>query len=313
VSYNSISVLYAKTCDLLNLEVLILNNNNLKKLPEQIDKLRKIETLSIAANQLETLPEMIISLRQLKNLDISKNKFVQFPVELFSINTLEKLWLGKNVFNEFPSKDIVEQLPSLKYLYCFSSSSDSINSVHNDYAVLQQKKGNCLEALKLICRQDVPSSPIKIKLNKPHVFISYSHKDKAYKDEVEVCLKGIKYLKYDFTFWSDTDIELGEVWKQKIIDELSKSGIVINIISRDYLASDFIQKIELPLLLKRAKQDGTLILNLLARRCVFPESLSQFQAVNYDSPIEGESKDGQDSIYLVLTQRIIKEITNMKE
>ena len=60
---------------------------------------------------------------------------------------------------------------------------------------------------------------------------------------------------------------------------------------------------------EKAKEEGTLVLNLIARRCAFGETkLAPFQAINdIKDPVEAQTKDGQDSIYLAMQQRIITE------
>ena len=309
ISHNRIKILYSGICNLPFLEVFIANNNNLKKFPEQIGLLQKLKKLSLASNQLDALPDSIYTLHSLTHLDISANKFQEFPYQIFSNKTITHLWLGKNIFNEFSSHGMVKELPNLKFLYCFSATTDSVNSVHNDFAVLQQKKGNSIELLKLLTKNtDSPTTNSKLNV-KRKIFISYSHKDVKYKEEIEVWLKGIKYLGFDFTFWSDTHILAGDQWKEEIIKALQESGIVINVISQYYMASDFIQQIELPALLEKAKEEGTLVLNLIARRCAFGETkLAPFQAINdIKDPVEAQTKDGQDSIYLAMQQRIITE------
>lgn len=314
ISYNEIKVLYAKICHLKFLEVLVINNNQLQRFPEQIELLKKLKILSLANNQLERLPNLISSLPQLKRLDISCNKFKVFPSQIFNNTTLTHLWLSKNIFNEFDSEVIKLQLPALKYLYCFSAATDSLNSVNNDYAILQQKKGNSLELLKLLAKNNDLQPAIKPINTKRKVFISYSHNDIRYRNEIEIWLKGIQHIGFDFDFWSDKQLIGGDIWEEQIMRNLAEAGIVINIISQYYLASDFIQKKELPILLEKANSDGTLVLNIIARRSIFHETkLAMFQAVNdLHSPIEGETKDGQDVIYLALTQRIINEFNNIQ-
>lgn len=307
ISNNEINSLYANLFSLKFLEVLIIKGNRLKKIPEQLKSLQKLKRLSLAGNQLETLPSEM-TLPQLKHLDISKNKFKDFPYQILANSTLTHLWMGKNDFREFDSQRIVKGLPFLRHLYCFGSTANS-TSVQNDYAVLQQQKGNGIELLKIISKNNDSNSLTNLVNSRRRIFISYSHKDKHYKEEIEIWLKTIKYIGFEFSFWSDSEIIAGDTWEEKIITSLQAAGIVINIISQYYLASDFIQKRELPMLLEKAKNEGTLVLNIIARKSIFHETkLAQFQAVNdINNPIEGESKNGQDTIYLAMTQRIINE------
>lgn len=309
VSHNNISVLYAKSFDHRNLQVLILNNNKLKNIPGQIEQLRKLKKLSLSNNQIEELPDVLIQLQQLRSLDISGNRFKLFPYALFSLKMLEKLWLGKNIFNEFPGDGILREMNSLRYLYCFSAAKDSVNSLDNDYQTLQQIKGNCFPVLENLVKQSVnQKATVMPSTNKKHIFISYSHKDQEYRDEIEVSLNVLRHLGYEFEFWSDTMLEGGDLWKREIQLAIDRASIAINIVSRYYMASKFINEVELPAILQKAKADGTLVLTVVARKCLFIDGpLGEFQSINGPSnPIQGETPAGQQNIYTLLETRIMK-------
>ncbi|HTK18222.1 MAG TPA: TIR domain-containing protein [Mucilaginibacter sp.] len=313
VSHNEIKVLYAKSFDLKNLEILILNYNKLKQLPGQIEQLSKLKKLSLANNLLEELPDVVFTLQNLTALDISSNRFKLFPFGLFNIKTLEKLWLGKNIFNEFPSEGMLREMTGLKYLYCFSAAKNSINSVDNDYNILQQIKGNSLDALRSLVEQPQKTTSM-LTPNKKHIFINYSHRDTEYRDEIEVSLNVLKQLAYKFEFWSDTKLEGGDVWRKEIEAAIDRASIAINIVSRYYMASKFINEVELPAILKKAKNEGTLVLTVVARKCLFTEGpLGEFQSINEpNNPIEGEAPSAQQNIYTLLETRIKKFINGGK-
>lgn len=309
VSHNSISVLYAKSFDLRNLQVLILNNNKLKHIPGQIEQLPKLKKLALANNQIEELPDTVVTLQELQSLDISGNRFKLFPYTLFSLKMLDKLWLGKNIFNEFPGDLMLKEMTALKYLYCFSAAKDSINSLDNDYSTLQQIKGNSLPTLKTLLKQGINQKITAASAtNKKHIFISYSHKDDEYRDEIEVSLNVLKHLGYEFEFWSDTMLEGGDVWKKEIQQAIDRASIAINIVSRYYMASKFINEVELPAILKKAKEEGMLVLNVVVRKCLFLDGpLGEFQSINGPSnPIQGETPPGQQNIYTLLETKIMK-------
>lgn len=311
VSYNQLSILYAKSFELKNLQVLILNNNKLKHIPGQIEQLVKLKKLALANNLIEELPDVVFALRDLQSLNISGNRFKLFPYAMFSLKNLEKLWLGKNIFNEFPGAGMMKEMTALKYLYCFSAVKDSVNSLDNDYSTLQQIKGNCLPALETLVKQSIQPKPaVTVTNNKKHIFISYSHKDTEYRDEVEVSLSILKQLGYEFEFWSDVQLEGGDLWRKEIQQAIDRAGIAINIVSRYYMASKFINEVELPAILEKAKNEGTLVLTLVARKCLFLNGpLKDFQSINGPSnPIEGETPDGQQNIYTMLEKRIMKHL-----
>jgi hypothetical protein len=51
--------------------------------------------------------------------------------------------------------------------------------------------------------------------------------------------------------WADTDIRIGDEWHPEIIRAIERSSVALLLISADFLASDFIMKQELPVLISR--------------------------------------------------------------
>ncbi len=87
------------------------------------------------------------------------------------------------------------------------------------------------------------------------VFISYSHKDKRWLDELLVTL-----TPYDkggrLCLWSDRMLKPGEDWRQSITQNLTRAKVAVLLVSRYFLDSKFIQENELPPLLDAAKHHG---------------------------------------------------------
>lgn len=76
------------------------------------------------------------------------------------------------------------------------------------------------------------------------VFISYSHKDESVREEFEAHLAPLTRDGM-ISVWHDRHIPPGDHWRKKIDDRLLSSKIVILMISKDYLASDFCHDVEL--------------------------------------------------------------------
>ena len=98
------------------------------------------------------------------------------------------------------------------------------------------------------------------------VFISYSHKDEAWKDMLVTHLRSFVH-QGDVVLWDDRKIGTGTDWYPKIREEIEKVDITICLISADYLASGFINKEEIPDMKRRRKDEGMLILPLLLSPC----------------------------------------------
>lgn len=100
------------------------------------------------------------------------------------------------------------------------------------------------------------------------VFVSYSHKDETWKDLVVTHLKPLVH-QGDLVLWDDRKIDTGADWYPKIEEELEKADIAICLISADYLASDFINKEEIPAMKRRREEEGMLLLPLLLGPCAW--------------------------------------------
>jgi hypothetical protein len=314
LSNNLIIDFYSKICALKKLRVLNLNNNKIKTIPKQIGNLEFLEVLQIANNKISNLPISFSNLKNLKELNLSKNELEIFPIEVLKISSLESLWLNNLFFKTFPRKEIIEKLTNLKALYCFGSmpSSESIDEI---YLRLTKLKGNSIKELtetpilnpenKTSKTKTVKAETQKVLKNK--IFISYSHKDDSWLTKVQTNLKVLRHNDQDFDLWDDTRIKSGDKWKIEIENALKDSGIAILIVSTDFLASDFIRSDELPTLLRNAKENGTRILPLIVRPCLFTKDkyLSEFQSVNPpDKPLSSLTEPQAENELVKLTLNV---------
>lgn len=121
-----------------------------------------------------------------------------------------------------------------------AASAEPLDRIADDAAVIPQqalaRTGASLEATK---------QPV-------HFFLSYAHDDDG---DVPRLLEFLNEqlgpsLRYRYETWADWKIELGTGWRQAIEDAIEQCDFGLLLVSPNFLASPFIQKEELPKLLR---------------------------------------------------------------
>lgn len=99
------------------------------------------------------------------------------------------------------------------------------------------------------------------------IFISYSHADECWKDELVLHLKALQLNNGNFSFWHDRQISIGDDWYSKITSSISSAKIAILMISTDFLASNFIVKEEVQKFLYLQEKKGLIIMPFIIAPC----------------------------------------------
>jgi small GTP-binding protein len=128
------------------------------------------------------------------------------------------------------------------------------------------------------------------------IFISYSHKDESFKDELVTMLAGLQ-RRGIVDAWHDRRIEAGDEWYKSIQDAMDDCDLALLLVSPDYLASRFIQEDEQPKLLKRREEMKARVMPIIVRPCVWQseETISILQVMPKDGKaVITFSKDNGD-------------------
>jgi adenylate kinase family enzyme len=125
-----------------------------------------------------------------------------------------------------------------------------------------------------------------------NVFISYARADEKFKAALVKHLNPLEKANKIKT-WHDGLIKAGEKWFEEIKENLKICDVAIFLVSADFLASDFIEDVEIKMLLKREENGEVLIFPVLIKDCLFKNSkLSPFQALPRDlKPIKTPTND----------------------
>jgi tetratricopeptide (TPR) repeat protein len=134
-------------------------------------------------------------------------------------------------------------------------------------------------------------------MTKPTVFISYSHKDEVWKNRLVTHLRVLEQAGR-ITIWDDRKIDGGDTWYNEIEQAMGQAAVAVCLISPDYLASDFVNKEEIPFLLERREHDGMLLQPVLITQCLWEviEWLKSIQMLPRDGKSIAEDFAGRENI-----------------
>ncbi len=110
--------------------------------------------------------------------------------------------------------------------------------------------------------------------------------------------------------WCDREIKPGDRWSEEIDQALGSARVAVLLVSRDFLASDFIMKHELPHLLEAAESRGVKLLWVLLIACAFDRTpLVKLQAAyNPARPLVKLQRANRDAALTEIAAQILKAV-----
>ncbi len=147
-------------------------------------------------------------------------------------------------------------------------------------------------------------------MTKPLIFISYSHKDEAEKEQLVSHLKVLE-RSGNIELWIDDKIGGGTDWEAEIKQKIAQANVVIFLISANFLTSDFILNREVPDFLKRRQSEGLTVFPIIAKNCAW-DSFDWLAKMNVRPkngiPIWSSNDNHVVDTYLTTITREIREI-----
>ena len=111
------------------------------------------------------------------------------------------------------------------------------------------------------------------------VFVSYSHADTAFKDELIKHLKPLEQMRL-ISAWHDGKIQPGDKWNNTLMEALNKCDMVLLLASIDFINSKFCYEIELERAIEREAAGEIVIIPILIRQCIWSHTpFAKFQAL----------------------------------
>jgi ribosomal protein S18 len=139
------------------------------------------------------------------------------------------------------------------------------------------------------------------------IFISYSHKDHRFLEELQSMLKPLQRSgKVDP--WDDTKIRASAKWQDEIDNALKNAKAAVLLVSKSFLDSDFIANHELPPLLKAAEQDGLKIFWVCLSNCLYNQTeIIDYQAIHdIKKPLKKMTPGDRDDVWKKISEELEK-------
>lgn len=140
---------------------------------------------------------------------------------------------------------------------------------------------------------------------RPRVFLSYSHRDEAEKEQLVTHLRGLQHDGIEL--WVDDHLSGGEAWEAAILERIRQVRVAVLLVTPHFLASDFIRCTELPALEEASRRGGLTLFPIIARHCAWRE-VPWLQAMQvrpkHGEPVWGRGRTGVDRTLADLSREI---------
>ena len=135
------------------------------------------------------------------------------------------------------------------------------------------------------------------------VFISYAHKDRSYREQLETHLKILERTSV-IEPWHDGEIAAGSLWRNEVEENLLNSQVILLLVSPDFITSDFCYETETNAALELRRLGRAVVIPILLRPCVWHgASFSSLQVVPADNSPIALAKN-QDAAFVEIVNEI---------
>jgi tetratricopeptide (TPR) repeat protein len=111
------------------------------------------------------------------------------------------------------------------------------------------------------------------------LFYSYAHEDEELRDELKKHLT-LLHREGVISEWHDRAIVPGQEWDEEIKTQLDEADIILLLVSPDFLASDYIHRVELTRALERHDRGEAVVIPVILRQCQWQRTpLAKLQAL----------------------------------
>jgi len=144
------------------------------------------------------------------------------------------------------------------------------------------------------------------------IFFCYAHEDERLLERLKSHLQPLQRQGF-IDVWHDRDIDAGTEWESEINQHLNAAQIILLLVSPDFMASDYINNVELKRAVERHRDGEARVIPIILRPAYWQgEPLGKLQALPTDGkPVIGSGWYNLDDAFLNVTEGIRKVILNL--
>jgi hypothetical protein len=136
------------------------------------------------------------------------------------------------------------------------------------------------------------------------IFVSYSHADSDWLARLEIHLAPYTRGEH-LDLWADTRIAPGAKWAEEIDRAIDQARVAVCLVSPDFLASQFVTRVELPKIFRRSGPDLTILWIPIRPSAYEVTPFNDFQAVvDPRRPLSTLPRPKQEEAMVVIAKRI---------
>jgi TIR domain len=144
------------------------------------------------------------------------------------------------------------------------------------------------------------------------ILFSYAHEDEKLRNELE---KGLSVLKRQnrIVCWYDRQISGGKPWEEAISTHLKTADIILLLVSRDFIASDYSNRVEVKQALERHEKGEVRVIPIILRECDWhDEPFAKLQALPRDARPVTDWSNIDNALYDVAKgiKKVVEELEN---
>ena len=143
------------------------------------------------------------------------------------------------------------------------------------------------------------------------IFVSYSHKDKALKEELSEHFGVLKREKV--IMWQDGEISAGRDWRREINDHLENAAIILLLVTKSFLNSEFCYSIEMTRAIERHNRNEARVIPIILSPSDWKETdMVKLQALPRGAEPISDWGDRDSAFFHVVDEvrKVIKQIAD---